>query len=192
MNRYTVYGNLAERDTVVLVTTLAAKGLEFELCEETSSLALPLAARTGDDVGPYLRTPEGFVLSGLHGMLDWVEGASPSPALLPDTPIRHTVARLLEDWLELWLPRWPRRSWATLERLGLHIHKAGYLLGQDPCRPDWILAAWLESDVLIHDHARQHLLRKAPRLVSLGEDLLEATAPGRGFGAGLGAGLGAG
>ena len=88
MNRYTVYGNLAERDTVVLVTTLAAKGLEFELCEETSSLALPLAARTGDDVGPYLRTPEGFVLSGLHGMLDWVEGASPSPALLPDTPIR--------------------------------------------------------------------------------------------------------
>jgi hypothetical protein len=175
MNRYTIYGNLAERDSVVLATTLAAKGLAFDLCEATSSLVLPLAARTGDDVGPYLRTPEGFVLSGLHAMLDWVEESSPGPALLPRSPIRHTVARLLEDWLELWLPRWPRRSWATVEKLGLHLHETGYLLGPEPCRPDWILAAWLESDVLIHDHARQHLLRHAPRLVSLGSDLLEAT-----------------
>jgi hypothetical protein len=188
MNRYTVYGNLAERDTVILATTLAAKGLEFDLCEETSSLALPLASRTGDDVGPYLRTPEGFVLSGLHGMLDWVEGSAPGPALLPDTPVRHTIARLLEDWLELWLPRWPRRSWVTLEKIGHHLHETGYLLGRDPCRPDWILAAWLESDVLIHDHARQHLLQKAPRLISLGGDLLEATTLGRGNGNGYGAG----
>lgn len=176
MDRYTVYGNLAHRDTVALTTTLAAKGLEFELVEETASLSYALEARTGLEFGPYLRTPEGFVLAELHAMLDWLERMHPEPALLATTPIRRTVARLVEDWLDLWLPLWPRRSWATLERLGLHLQSAGFLLGPEPTRPDWLFAAWLESDVLVHDHARQHLARTAPRLVSLGGELLEATA----------------
>jgi hypothetical protein len=92
--------------------------------------------------------------------------------LLPTTPVRRTCARLLEDWIELWLPLWPRRSWATLERLGRHLDSAGFLLGSEPWRPDWLLAAWLEGDVLVHDHARAHLDRQAPRLVELGHDLL--------------------
>jgi glutathione S-transferase len=175
MSRYTVYGNLAHRDTVVLSTTLSAKGLDFRFVELTASLSYPLAARAGRDSGPYLRTPEGFVLADLHAMLDWIERMHPEPALLPTMPIRRTAARLIEDWLELWLPLWPRRSWATLERLAVHLHSAGFLLGPEPSRPDWILAAWLESDVLIHDHARKHLTRTAPRLVSLGSELLEAT-----------------
>jgi len=176
MGSYTVYGNLMDRDTVVLSTTLAAKGLSFEFVEETASLSYGLAARAGRESGPYLRTPEGFVLAELHAMLDWIERTHPEPALLPITPIRRTVARLIEDWLELWLPLWPRRSWATLERLGAHLQPAGFLLGLEPSRPDWLLAAWLECDVLVHDHARKHLTRTAPRLVSLGNDLLEATA----------------
>ncbi len=176
MGRYTVYGNLAHRDTVLLSAVLSAKGLDFGFVEQTPSLSYALAARAGRDSGPYLRTPEGFVLADVHTILDWIERMHPEPGLLATTPIRRTVARLIEDWLELWLPLWPRRSWATLEGLARHLQSSGFLLGSEPSRPDWILAAWLESDVLLHAHARERLSRTAPRLVSLGGELLEATA----------------
>ncbi len=176
MDRYTIYGDLGARDTVALTTTLVAKGLGVEFVSETASLSLALASRAGSVSGPYLRTPEGFVLSDLHAMLDWIERVHPEPRLMPSAPVRRTCARLLEDWLELWLPLWPRRSWATLERVGTHLDVAGFLLGHSPCRPDWLLAAWLETEVLVHDHARAHLARCAPRLISLGNDLLESSA----------------
>lgn len=173
MERCTVYGDLTTREGVALTTALHAKGLVFDFVEESATLAFSLAARSGRDKGPYLRTPEGFVLAEVHAILDWIEALHPVPALLPSTPIRATCARLLEDWLEFWLPFWPRRSWATLEGVGVHLDSAGFLLGREPTRPDWLLAAWLESDVLIHASARAHLARHAPRLVTLGSDLLE-------------------
>lgn len=175
MHRYTIYGDLTGRDTVALTTTLVAKGLAVELVSESASLSLALATRAGSDSGPYLRTPEGFVLADLHAMLDWIERMHPEPPLTPPTPVRRTCARILEDWIELWLPRWPRRSWGTLERIGIHLDAAGFLLGESPCRADWLLAAWLETEVLVHDHARAHLARTAPRLISLGDNLLEST-----------------
>jgi len=177
MTRYTVYGDLENRDTVALSTILVAKGLRVEFVSETASLSLALESRAGATAGPYLRTPEGFVLSDLHAMLEWIERMHPEPRLMPPLlamPVRRSCARLLEDWIELWLPGWPRRSWATLERVGRHLEFAGFLLGPEPSRPDWLLAAWLETEVLVHDHARAHLARHAPRLVSLGRDLLAA------------------
>ena len=178
MDRYTIYGDLADCGTVALTTTLVAKGLSVEFVPESASLSLSLASRAGSVSGPYLRTPEGFVLSSLHATLDWVERTHPEPALMPMTPVRRTCARLLEDWIELWLPLWPRRSWTTLHRVGAHLDAAGFLLGREPSRPDWLLAAWLETRVLVHDHARAHLARHAPRLNSLGHDLLESKATG--------------
>jgi hypothetical protein len=100
------------------------------------------------------------------------------PALVPVTPVRRTCLRLLEAWLELWLPRWPRRSWRTLEGLGEHLAAAGFLLGPGATRADWILAAWLETEVLPQPHARRHLASRAPRLTLLGEALLRATPGG--------------
>ena len=47
-------------------------------------------------------------------MLDWIERMHPEPRLIPTTPVRRICARVLEDWIDLWLPIWPRRSWATL------------------------------------------------------------------------------
>jgi hypothetical protein len=173
---YTVYGDLDDRETVALTTLLVAKGRRIEFVPQSASLSLALESRTGSASGPYLRTPEGFVLSELHAMLDWIEQMHPEPSLLPGAlamPVRRTCARLLEDWIELWLPGWPRRSWATLERIGTHLDFAGFLLGREPSRPDWLLAAWLETEVLVHEHARDHLSRHAPRLVSLGRDLLD-------------------
>ena len=172
MDRYAVYGDLASRDTVALTTALVAKAMPFEFVQEGASLSFALASRAGSLSGPYLRTPEGFVLSGLHSTLDWIERMHPEQPLMPTTPVRRSCARLLEDWIEMWLPIWPRRSWTTLERLGAHLDMAGFLLGSQPSRPDWLLAAWLETDVLNHDHAHAHLARHAPRLVSLGSDLL--------------------
>ncbi len=174
-DRLTVYGDLASPDSVALTTVLVAKGLAFEWVDESPSLSFALATRTGSDTGPYLRTRDGVVLADLHVMLDWIERVHPEPALLPTAPVRRTTARVLEEWIELWLPSWPRRSWSTLERIGRHLTSAGYLLGPAPSRADWLLAAWLETEVLIHDHARVHLARTAPRLVSLGTDLLSAT-----------------
>lgn len=179
MGRYTIYGDLGTRETVTLATVLHAKQIAIELVEETASLVLALESRAGSAQGPYLRTPEGFVLAGLHSMLEYLERTHPEPSLVPRTPVRRSCARLLEDWLELWLPHWPRRSWGTLERLGAHLTAAGFLLGPRPCRADWILAGWLETEVLIHPHARAHLGRVAPRLVSLGDDLLSAGTSAR-------------
>lgn len=172
---YAIYGDLRTRETVTLATVLHAKGVAVELVEQTPSLALSLASRAGSEEGPYLRTPEGFVLAELHAMLELIERVHPEPALVPTTPVRRICVRLLEDWLELWLPHWPRRSWQTLERLGDHLQAAGFLLGARPTRADWILAAWLETEVLPHAHARAHLSARAPRLVSLGEELLASS-----------------
>ena len=171
-SRYTLYGDLARRDTAALAAILVAKRLPVELVPVSPSLTMVLAARAGSEAEPYLRTPEGFVLAGGFAIREWLERAHPLPALLPDTPVRRTCARLLEDWVELWLPHWPRRSWGTVERLGAHLDAAGFLLGRTVTRPDHLLAAWLETEVLVHDHARDHLARVAPRLVHFGDDLL--------------------
>lgn len=175
MDRYVVYGDLADRDTVALTTTLVAKGMPIEFVQETASLSFALASRAGSLSGPYLRTPEGFVLSELHATLEWIERTHPEQPLMPTTPVRRTCARILEDWIEMWLPLWPRRSWATLERIGAHLDAAGFLLGSQPSRPDWLLAAWLETEVLGHEHARRHLSDSAPRLLSLGNDLIKSS-----------------
>jgi len=170
--RYALYGDPGDRGTAVLAMVLSIKGLAVDFIEENASLALLLATRAGREEGPYLRTPEGFVLADPHAILEWLERVHPEPAMLPQTPVRRVCARLLEDWIDLWLPHWPRRSWATLERLGEHLESAGFLLGPEPTRADWRLAAWLETEVLPHADARKHLARTAPRLVSLGQDLL--------------------
>lgn len=182
--RYAIYGDLRERQTLTLATVLHAKRLAFESVEATPSLAWSLASRAGTDRGPFLRTPEGFVLAGLHDLLEYLDRVHPRPELLPQTPVRRICARMLEDWLDLWLPHWPRRSWRSVEGLESHLRAAGFLLGPRPVRADWMLASWLESDVLIHDHARAHLGRAAPRLVSFGDDLLGASSKlGEGAGA---------
>lgn len=172
VERYTLYGDLTTRDAVVIATLLAAKGLAIEQVEETPSLSLALASRSGHEQGPYLHTPEGAVLADLRSILDWVDRSHPEPRLLPTAPVRRACALLLEDWVELWLPLWPGRSWATLERLESHLASSRFLMGPRPVRADWILAAWLETDVLVHPHARGHVEQNASRLARLAEDLL--------------------
>ena len=99
MARYTIYGDLNERETATLAMLLHAKGLEPELVDQTPSLALALATRAGSESGPYLRTPEGFVLADLHAMLELIERVHPEPRLVPTTPVRRACLRL------------PRRRW---------------------------------------------------------------------------------
>lgn len=171
---YRIYGSLESREAVALSSVLIAKGLSAKWIEPSAVLVLDLESRSGRATGPYLRAPDGFLLGDLHAILNWIEVAHPVPALLPETPVRHVCARMLEDWIDCWLPDWPRRSWRTLETIGAHLSTAGFLLGTSPTRPDWLLAAWLETEVLNRIDARRHLERIAPRLVSLGDDLLAA------------------
>jgi glutathione S-transferase len=169
---YRLYGSLDSQETIALTSVLMAKGLVAKLVAEAPSLSLVLEARSGEEAGPYLRTPDGFLLGNLHSILNWIESAHPDPPLLPRTPVRRTCARLLEDWIEFWLPLWPRRSWDTIEALGSHLERAGCLLGASPTRADWLLAAWLEARVLGDANARRHLAAVAPRLIGFGSDLL--------------------
>lgn len=178
-DRYVVYGDLGERDAVALATAMIAKEIPFEVVPESPSLSWALASRAGRETGPFLRTPEGFVLAGTLPILDWLERFHPDPALLPVTPVRRVCARLLEDWVMTWLPLWPSRSWETVNELGAHLGAAGFLLGPAPTRPDLLLAAWLESDVLVHTHARRHLSGAAPSLIAFADTVLETeTAAG--------------
>ena len=179
--RYVLYGDLRARHAAALAGVLVAKGISFEVVAATASLSFDLAARAGRREGPYLRTPEGFVLADLRGIFDWLERAHPARPLLPTTPTRRAVARLLEDWIDGWLPHWPRRSWSTLERLAAHLDRTGFLLGDAPVRADWRLAAWLETEVLVHADARAHVERRMPRLALLGDSLLGAREGRAGF-----------
>ncbi len=164
MQRYAVYGDLGLRDSIALVTALSAKGIGFDFIEETPALTLALSARAGRDIGPFLRTSEGFILGDLHTILDYLERLHPEPSWRPTSPVRHACARLLEDWIELWLPVWPARAREVLEELSKHLGATGFLLGPTPCRPDGSLAAWLEADVLSDPELREYLSRHAPTL----------------------------
>jgi glutathione S-transferase len=172
--RYRIYGNLESRETMTLTTVLMAKGLAADLVEETASLALELALRSGQESGPYLRTPDGFVLGDLHAILNWIERAHPTPELLPRTPVRRICTRLLEDWIEFWLPRFARRSWASIEKLGAHLKSSRCLLGPTPTRADWLLAGWLEAEVVNRTEARAQLDARTPNLSRFASRLLEA------------------
>ena len=172
MATYTLYGDVTERSAASWALVLRAKHQRAAIVPETASLSLLLASRSGHERGPYLRTPEGFVLAGGHEVLAWLEQVHPHPALLPPTPVRRTCARMLEDWIDLWLPSWPRRSWASVDRLGRHLETSRFLLGASPTRADFQLAAWLETEVLVRDDVRARTAREAPKLLALGEDLL--------------------
>jgi len=162
--RHAVYGDLSERDSIALVTALAAKGIDYELVPQTPALSLSLAMRAGREDGPYLRTPEGFVIGELATTLDYLERIQPEPAWRPISPVRRICARLLEDWIELWLPIWPERSPAVLEGVAIHLRASGFLLGASPSRPDGSLAAWLEADALRDPAVQTHGAKFVPQL----------------------------
>ncbi len=170
---YTIYGDSRVRETVALSAVLVAKGIPFDLVPQTASLSLVLATRAGSETGPFLRTPEGFLLADLRAILEWIESCHPEPPLMPTTPVRRVCARILEDWIECWLPLWPRRSWSALAGLETHLGAARFLLGDWPCRPDYLLAAWLETEVFVADDARRFLAEETPGLVALADGLLE-------------------
>jgi glutathione S-transferase len=163
--QHAVYGDPASRDSIALVTALAAKRIDFEFVPQTPALSLSLAVRAGREEGPYLRTPEGLVMGDLATTLDYLERIQPEPAWRPTSPVRRICARLLEDWIELWLPIWPERAPAVLEGLSVHLAASGFLLGPTPCRPDGSLAAWLEADALADPDVRDHVAKYAPQLL---------------------------
>jgi len=176
--RYRLYGDFESRETIALTSILMAKGLSVDFVEEAPSLSYLLEARSGQEQGPYLRTPDGFVLGGLHRILDWLDRMHPDNMLMPQTPVRRVCARILEDWIDYWLPLWPRRSWETVGSLGRHLARSGCLLGRRPTRPDWLLAAWLESDVLGRSKAHAQLASVAPGLLTFAEGLLDSKMDG--------------
>lgn len=179
MVRHAVYGDLVSRDSIALVAALGAKGIEFEFVAETPALAWTLASRSGVDEGPYLRTPEGFVLGGLATMLDYLDRMNPERPWRPRTPVRRICSRILEDWIERWLPIWPERAAAAVEGLAVHLERTGFLLGGSPTRPDGSLAGWIEAEVLVDGALRAHVERHAPRLLRYAQDVRAAAVIAR-------------
>lgn len=173
---YRVYGCLESRRAVALASVLLAKGLPVARIPETPALTLALATRAGTDQGPYLRTPDGFVLGDLHSILEYLEDVHPEPPLLPERPVRRICARLLEDWIEFWLPLWPRRDWQTIRRLGAHLAASPRLMGRIATRPDWLLAAWVEAELRVRPEADARLASLAPALLGFAVALLESEA----------------
>lgn len=171
---YRIYGRLDSRASATLASILVAKGLRLRFVEETPSLSWLLEARSGREEGPYLRTPEGFLLGGLHEILAWIERTHAEPPLVPHTPVRRISTLLLEDWIEGWLPLFADRSWKDLQVIGAHLERSKFLLGPSPTRADWLLAAWLETEVLVAPGGRRSLEICSPRFLRLGSELLES------------------
>lgn len=162
--RPAIYGDLVSRDALALVLGLGAMRIPFDFVAETPALSLVLATRSGVESGPYLRTPEGFVLGDPAAILDHLERLHPDRSWRPTTPVRRVCARLLEDWIELWLPLWPERAAALFEGLAAHLGRSGFLLGETAHRPDGSLAAWLGTEVFADAALRAHVERRAPGL----------------------------
>ena len=85
--RPAIYGDLVSRDALALVLALGAMRIPFDFVAETPALSLVLSTRSGVDAGPYLRTPEGFVLGDLAAILDHLE------RLHPDRPWIAEIGR---------------------------------------------------------------------------------------------------
>ncbi|MBY0400890.1 hypothetical protein K2X89_11380 [Myxococcota bacterium] len=172
--RHVIYGDIVSRESIALVLALGAMELEFDFVAETPALSLALASRAGRESGPYLRTPEGFLLGGLAGILDYLERVHSERTWRPRRPVSRVCCRLLEDWIELWLPLWPERSAAIVEGLAVHLAQSEFLLGRRPCRADGSLAAWLEADVLVDVALRGHVEARTPGLLAYGQRVREA------------------
>ncbi|MFO0691303.1 MAG: hypothetical protein U0900_21570 [Myxococcota bacterium] len=176
--RPAIYGDLVSRESITLVLAMGAMGLDFDFVAETPALSLALAARAGRDSGPYLRTPEGFVLGDVAAILDHLERLHPERTWRPTTPVRRVCGRMLEDWIELWLPLWPERSAATVEGIAAHLERSRFLLGPTACRADGSLAAWLEAEVLVDAGLRGHVEARAPGLLAYGARVREGVREG--------------
>ncbi len=135
--RYAVYGDLAARDSIALVTALSAKRIGFDFVAETPALSLALAARAGRDDGPFLRTPEGFIVGDLHDD-PRLSRAPPSRARPGGRPRRFgTPARGCSRIGSSSGCRSGRRGPGRCSRrLSKHLETTGFLLGATPCRPD--------------------------------------------------------
>lgn len=169
--RHALYGDADSREGIALELALAAKGLPFERVPSSPALAFALAARAGHEAPAYLRTPEGCIFGDVHAALDHLDRVHPMPPWRPRTPVRRVCARLLEDWIELWLPLWPERTSAIVEALGAQLARSGFLLGAAPSRPDGSLAAWLEGEALRDPARRLDVAEHAPRLSGFAESV---------------------
>ncbi|MEZ4332001.1 MAG: hypothetical protein R3F35_09600 [Myxococcota bacterium] len=173
---HALYGEAGSHEGIVLALALAAKGLRFEGVPASPALAFALAARAGRESAAYLRTPDGCIFGDARGALDHLDRVLPGRAWRPTTPVRRVCARLLEDWIELWLPLWPECAEAMLERFAAHVARSGFLLGPTPSRPDGALAAWLETEVLCDPALHRHAVEHAPGLIGFAEAVRRAAA----------------
>lgn len=102
---YIIYGVDASYFTQKALSYFAYKGIPFEYRKKTLMVKDEVEEKVGTHMIPVVVTPGGDYTWDTTPIFFGLEEQFSSGAILPATPRQRIVARLLEDYLDEWIPR---------------------------------------------------------------------------------------
>lgn len=106
------------------------KGLDFlDKPVNAYDLTVRIPKKTGAVVMPVVQTDKGEWLQDTTVTIDTLERRHPAPSVVPNTPVQHFAALLIEAWAdEWWVPIAMHYRWSYPENYALFEHDAGKAL----------------------------------------------------------------
>ncbi len=102
---YIIYGADASYFTQKALSYFAYKGIPFEYRKKTLLIQDEVEKKSGTHMIPVLVTTGGDYIWDTTPVMLGLEEQFPAGGILPATPRQRIVARLLEDYLDEWVPR---------------------------------------------------------------------------------------
>ncbi len=119
---YRVYGMDASFFTRKVLAFFAYKDIPTTYLKKTVAIKDEIEEKSGTHLMPVVQTPEGTWLKDSTHIAFEMDRRFPETRLLPDMPLARTITRIIEDYIDEWLPisamhfRWtnePDRSQAS-------------------------------------------------------------------------------
>ncbi len=102
---YIIYGADASYFTQKALSYFAYKGIPFEYRKKTLLVQGEVEEKSGTHMIPVAVTPGGDYIWDTTPVMLGLEEKFPTGGILPATPRQRILARLLEDYLDEWVPR---------------------------------------------------------------------------------------
>jgi glutathione S-transferase len=104
MPAHTLYGYELSYFTRKVEAALQLKGITYRRASKTLWRKWAIERRVGTHQVPVLRTPDGRLLFDSTPIVSYLDGLNIGPRLHDDGP-RGVLIRVVEEWLDEWLPR---------------------------------------------------------------------------------------
>lgn len=102
---YIIYGADASYFTQKALSYFAYKGIPFEYRKKTLTVQAQVEEKSGTHMIPVFATPDGDYIWDTTPVMLGLEEKFPDGGILPATPRQRIIARVLEDYLDEWVPR---------------------------------------------------------------------------------------